>query len=536
MSFSTPILFLIFNRPDTTEQVFAKIKEIKPKYLFVAADGPRTNKDGEKELCEQTRKTVINAIDWECEVKTLLRDENLGCGLAVSSAITWFFDNVEEGIILEDDTLPSMSFFSYCEEMLNKYKHDSRILHISGSSYINPNLINESYYFTRLPFIWGWATWRRAWVLYKFDTKYYPFSYKKQILQNVFSNQDIVEYWSRILERFHLLPKSFTWDYQWFLSIWENEGVVIQPQKNLVKNIGFGEGATHTVNVDDKLSKIEANEFKIANYLTDTNVNIECENSNFYFYFINKKNITNKQESNSFFNYIRKVNLSFTIKKKIKLFFKKILVGTVYDIISDDNLSYKIERIVNHKKTITNSFLDERLTLYTPCNISNSQIGGFTYLAPNSKISMTSIGKFCSIGPNFFCGWGIHPTNGISSSPMFYSTLKQNGITLSHTNKVQERKQITIGNDVFIGMNVTVLDGVTIGDGAVIGAGAVVSKDIPPYAIAVGCPIQIIKYRFEDKQIEALLKIKWWDFPEEKLHEIEEMFFNVDEFIIKNNG
>lgn len=146
---------------------------------------------------------------------------------------------------------------------------------------------------------------------------------------------------------------------------------------------------------------------------------------------------------------------------------------------------------------------------------------------------MANIGKYCSIGPNFLCGWGIHPLNGISTSPMFYSTIRQNGYSLTDENKFVERKRITIGNDVFIGANVIVLDGVSIGDGAVIGAGAVVSKDIPPYAIAVGCPIQILHYRFERKVIQDLETIKWWDFDSSKIYMIEKYFFDVDSFINK---
>ena len=162
--------------------------------------------------------------------------------------------------------------------------------------------------------------------------------------------------------------------------------------------------------------------------------------------------------------------------------------------------------------------------LYGPYHISHSTIGDYTYIAYNAHISMTSIGKFCSIGPNLFCGYGIHPVNGLSTSPMFYSTLKQNGISLSSTDKILERESITIGNDVFIGANVTILDGVTIGDGAVIGAGAVVSKNIPPYAIAVGSPITVKSYRFSDTSIEKLLTIKWWDFAETDLVEVENIF------------
>lgn len=168
-----------------------------------------------------------------------------------------------------------------------------------------------------------------------------------------------------------------------------------------------------------------------------------------------------------------------------------------------------------------------------PYNLQAVELDDYSYIDRNSFASNAKIGKFCSIGPNFMCGWGIHPTNGISTSPMFYSTKKQNGVTLSEDNKIEERKPIIIGNDVFIGMNVTVLDGVTIGDGAVIGAGSIVSKDIPAYVIAVGSPIKFVRYRFEDEQIVKLLKIKWWNFDEENLKNVEKMFYDVNAFIEK---
>ena len=161
--------------------------------------------------------------------------------------------------------------------------------------------------------------------------------------------------------------------------------------------------------------------------------------------------------------------------------------------------------------------------------LSDVEIGDYSYLSANALVSNTNIGKFCSIGPNFFCGWGVHPTHGISTSPVFYSSKAK--FTFSKDDKIDEHPHITIGNDVFIGANVTVLEGVTIGDGAVIGAGAVVSKDIPPYAIAVGAPIQIKKYRFEDAQIKALQKIQWWNFTDEQLREVEKRFFDVEGFI-----
>jgi virginiamycin A acetyltransferase len=180
-----------------------------------------------------------------------------------------------------------------------------------------------------------------------------------------------------------------------------------------------------------------------------------------------------------------------------------------------------------------NSEIDQRARLQHTHHIFNSSIGKFSYVAKNSEIRNTNIGMFCSIGSNFISGNGLHPLNGISTSPMFYSNGLQNGTTLSEINKIEEFIPVSIGNDVFIGDNVTILSGITIGHGAVIGAGAVVSKDIPPYAIAVGCPIKIIKYRFTTNQIEALLRIQWWNFKEDQLQEIEKLFFCVDEFIEK---
>ena len=219
-----------------------------------------------------------------------------------------------------------------------------------------------------------------------------------------------------------------------------------------------------------------------------------------------------------------------TIKKVLKKATVKVLsffIPEIQVLVDKDNYWSGLKLIKSNTTT------GRQVKTFEPYKLYDAQIGDYTYIAQNSFISKANIGKFCSIGPNFFCGWGIHPVNGISTAPMFYSTLKQNGITLSSTNKVEERKYITIGNDVFIGSNVTVLDGVTIGDGAVIGAGSVVSKNIPPYAIALGCPIEIVKYRFDDKQINELLKIKWWDFDEKELMEVEKLFFDIDQFINK---
>jgi len=180
---------------------------------------------------------------------------------------------------------------------------------------------------------------------------------------------------------------------------------------------------------------------------------------------------------------------------------------------------------------LDNCVIPGNSVLNKPYSLRNCTIGKGTAIGPNSRMGETSIGKFCSIGPNFLAGWGIHPVDGISTSPVFYSNNNQAGFSFSKTNKIEEHLSIQIGNDVFIGANVIVLDGITIGDGAVIGAGAVVSKNIPPYAIAVGSPIKVIKYRFHPEVIEKLLEIKWWNQSDDILYKVEKHFFDVDTFI-----
>jgi hypothetical protein len=255
--FNTPVLFLVFNRPDTTQKVFEVIREIQPRQLFIAADGPRKNKPNDIQKCKETR-TIINQIDWACEVKTLFRDENLGCGKAVSSAITWFFDNVEEGIILEDDCLPNCSFFSYCEELLERYRKNDDIMLIAGSN-LHSEVVppNVSYYFSPVIRIWGWATWKSTWQKYIYDANKISKKQLKQSLKYYFKNCKIRRYWLWI---FYLVRKQKidTWAYPLCFCVFINKGLSIVPCKDIISNIGFDENATHTLDSNSPINNLPA--------------------------------------------------------------------------------------------------------------------------------------------------------------------------------------------------------------------------------------------------------------------------------------
>ncbi len=239
-----PVLFLVFNRPERTRQVFEAIRAAQPSHLFVAADGPRPHRLAEAERCEQVR-AIATAVDWPCEVHTLFRESNLGCGRAVSEAISWFFDHVPEGIVLEDDCLPDASFFDFGTALLERYRGDRRVFKIAGTNPVGswPGFAGANYFFSSYGYSWGWASWRDRWACFDLNiadwpsfersshARHYPFSRQR--------NQGFRATHAGLID---------TWDYQWHYTISCNHGLVVIPTINLVRNIGFEPEATHTRN------------------------------------------------------------------------------------------------------------------------------------------------------------------------------------------------------------------------------------------------------------------------------------------------
>ena len=243
-SFSTPVLFLIFNRPDTTQQVFSAIREAKPPRLYVAADGPRSDYPDDAESCEIARSIATN-VDWDCEVKTLFRETNLGCGLAVTSAIDWFFEQESEGMILEDDTKPSEQFFKFINFGLRKYRDDKNIGSICGYNPLTPksNKIDRII-ISNYPSVWGWGTWKSVWEKYNLQADFH-YLHKVTTIYRHIKHLRYTMYIMSILRGVEQREVD-TWCAQFGFIFAKYQYKVVYPPINLIENVGFGDLATHT--------------------------------------------------------------------------------------------------------------------------------------------------------------------------------------------------------------------------------------------------------------------------------------------------
>ncbi len=241
----TPVAFIIFNRSETTRRVFAEIAKARPPMLLVIANGPRADHPEDKEKCAAVRE-IIDHVDWDCKVLTNYSDVNIGCFRCISGGLNWVFDTVEEAIILEDDCVPHPTFFRFCEELLEKYRNDERIAMISGDNFqFGKKRTAYSYYFSRYPHIWGWASWRRAWRYYDANMKLWPEIRDGGWLQDLLGDRRSVWYWKMKFEN-NYKGRMDIWDYQWTFSCWIQNSLTIIPNVNLISNIGFGADAQHT--------------------------------------------------------------------------------------------------------------------------------------------------------------------------------------------------------------------------------------------------------------------------------------------------
>ncbi|WP_228850336.1 CatB-related O-acetyltransferase [Aegicerativicinus sediminis] len=508
-----PIVLFVYNRPEHTLKTLRALSEndlADKSELYIFADGPKPGADSQTlEDISRTRE-VLGQAQWCKEVHILERETNIGLANSVIDGVTQIVNKYGKVIVLEDDIVTSTGFLTYMNSILTEFQNNDKIYSVSGYMYPH-NVDINGIYFYNIPLCWGWGTWKRAWECFIIDSKYLYEAIDRRNLWkdlNKFGNNDLRE---QLVN--NVLGSLNTWFIKWHASILLKNGYCIFPSKSFVNNIGFDSTGEHCTTTDIFFnSKLETRvplkitEFKESEVLRD----IITEH-------YSRASGIRKNPSQPF---------------RIKRFFVRIMRRILEKIYPDLLKLKELKRdSISEDLLFMDSIRGEYVKIYPPFNLRLSKIDDYTYIAENSNISYTTIGKFCSIGPNLMCGYGIHPIDKISTHPMFYSTLKQNTISLTKEDKIEERKFITIGNDVFIGANVTILDGVTIGDGAVVGAGSVVSKDIPPFAVAYGSPIQVRKYRFDSETISKLQSIKWWKFEESDLLLVEKYFDKVDEFI-----
>ena len=251
-----PVLLIGFNRPEHLSRVIDRIRTVQPTRVFVAIDGPRPERKGEQRRVQDCQQ-LVSTIDWPCDVSTLFHDQNLGCGLGVSTAISWFFRHVERGIILEDDILPSPDFFPFCTQLLDRYADDPRVFAVSGCNFVPTEAQSRPdlpYRFSRVPHIWGWATWRRSWATHQLDVR----GWRRRLpLRRLWSRAGYslpsVVYWA---STFELLARNEvdTWDGQLVLAAMVEDCWTATSNVNLIENIGFGVDATHTLEDRNELA------------------------------------------------------------------------------------------------------------------------------------------------------------------------------------------------------------------------------------------------------------------------------------------
>lgn len=248
-AYDVPIAMFVFNRPDLTEEVFLKVAEARPETLLVVADGPRAGRSGEAERVAAVR-AIFERVDWPCRVITHYSEANMGCRDRVSSGIDWVFSQVERAVILEDDCLPSPSFFAYCRDMLDLYQDDKRVFAISGTNFADAGG-DPGHYYSRFSLMWGWATWRDRWQYYRVSPtdvsavvdRTWPGQPKRQL------------FWKKTISRADQ-PGYSTWDWQWILTLWRHDALAVRPTRNLIRNIGFGVDATHTHSPEAAAAKL----------------------------------------------------------------------------------------------------------------------------------------------------------------------------------------------------------------------------------------------------------------------------------------
>jgi acetyltransferase-like isoleucine patch superfamily enzyme len=500
-----PIALFVYKRPAHLRRALkalAACRLIEQSTLIVFSDEAKHGASDEDVRAVAQVRQIVRQIDFCKQLVVHERAVNFGFQNQIEG-ITEVLKDEGRVIVLEDDLVVAPAFLEYMNQALETYRDDDDVMHVSGYMLpIDCELPDTVFY--NAATCWGWGTWQRAWKHFRdapeeqlravashprrdaFDCP--PYSYLNQLRDNV-------------------AGKVRTWDGMWHASIFLRGGLSLHPGRSLVQNMGHdgtGENCVPSNQFDTAANERSLKVERIPKHEWPT-----IRQGIARHYGIHSPGLLARCR-----NWLLR-----HLKVRLRAFFEKMFPelgrlrkNPICDVVAE-------------------STVDGQSRLYSPYRFEQSSLGAYSYIAEDSVVKNTSIGKFVSIGPGFRCGFGIHPVDTVSTSPVFYSVHKQTGETLSRNNKVVESKPVLIGNDVYIGMRVTILDGVSIADGAVIGAGAVVTHDIPAYAIAVGVPAKVVRYRFEPPVIARLLASRWWEGPIETLSRVERNVLDVEAFL-----
>jgi acetyltransferase-like isoleucine patch superfamily enzyme len=493
--FNTPILLLIFNRPETTQRVFSAIRQAKPKQLFVAADGPRSDCPDDQNKCAAAR-AIIKQVDWDCEVKTLFQEKNLGCGKGPATAISWFFENVTKGIILEDDCLPARDFFIFCEAMLNQYENENKIWAICGTNVLTQYPGSGEFIFSLYGGNTGWATWRRAWVAYSYSIENELSEEKNwQFIASQIGQKRAKSLRLAFKGLVDCPSQNDVWDFQWFWRRLLNEGACIVPRANMITNIGFAPGGTHITSSTSPLANLP--HFNLAHPLTFPGqiiIDHVFDEHGHKLMFGNSLLVRIEKKINTALKRFSRIGSYFCVKifiAKNRLFFLINKFGSHGKVLGSpkifqpitlsgrgfigfgDNVSLGI---------IESPYLFDR-KIYLSARTTNSSIVFGKNIYVNNGLSIISNGYGITIKDNVLFGFDV--------------TIIDSDFHLLDPQKRMDPESpgapIVIGNNVFIGSHCRILKGVTIGDNAVIGLGSVVTADVAANSVFAGNPAKFIK-------------------------------------------
>lgn len=522
-----PIVLFVYNRPWHTEQTLRALMKndlAKESELFIYADGPKEDATEEQlNLINQVR-ILIRQEQWCGQVHIIESQHNKGLADSIISGVTEVVNKYGRVIVLEDDIVTSRGFLQYMNDALRLYEEDERIMMVSGYIYPYKHFPKSATtYFLRVYACWGWATWKRAWQHYEHDIDIHLEHYNTPSLQKEFDIEGNMRNYCQLV--FNKNGTYYTWAVRWYASWLWTGGYALFPSHSLIQNVGFDNSGEHCGSSQESYNGVIVDALPICKQKVVENKKIRHEIDVFFKKQYAPRNLHQR---------IGRIAQKCGVYKPMRMVWNFIRGGASKIRTAGKILVRPFRLSINWlpmESHIKNTFVDKRAKLKPTYHIDNSSIGKYSYVGRNAHIYGTDIGAFCSIGNNFTCGLGIHPTDKLSTSPMFYSTLKQNGVSLSKTDKMEEFLPVEIGHDVFIGENVTILSGITIGNGVIIGAGAVVTRNIPPYAIVGGVPAKIIRYRFTQNQIDSLQQIQWWNFADSDLDEVEKYWDDVDTFI-----